>query len=157
MRKGVLKQITELEGLDRDGLKERWRSLFGTEPPGYSRDLMVGRLAYRIQELAYGGLSEDVKSRLAECLPEDSLDATSNEVARMKRRQRKNGMPVAGTRLIREWQGTRYEVTVVDGGFEYEGRRYRSLTAVTKAITGTHWNGPAFFGLRKPERKRKEA
>lgn len=83
----------------------------------------------------------------------ESLDAEAAEVTRLKRRQRKNGMPVAGTWLIREWQGRRYEVTVVDGGFEYEGRRYRSLTAITKAITGTHWNGPAFFGLRKPERK----
>ncbi len=154
MRKGILKQITDLEGLGRPELKERWRSLFGTEPPSYSRDLLIGRLAYRIQELAYGGLSEDVKARLDACLPADGIDTEFHEADRVKRRQRKNGMPVAGTRLIREWQGRRYEVTVVQGGFEFEGRRYRSLTAVTKAITGTHWNGPAFFGLRKPDRKK---
>lgn len=153
MRNGVLAQITDLERLSRDELHERWRALFGGDPPRYSRDLLVGRLAYRIQELAYGGLSESVEARLDECLPEDRIDSESGAAARLKRRQRKNGMPVAGTRLIREWQGRRYEVTVVDGGFEYEGRRYRSLTAITKAITGTHWNGPAFFGLRKPERK----
>ena len=57
-------------------------------------------------------------------------------------------VPMVGTRLVREWDGERYEVTVVQGGFEFAGRRYRSLTAIAKAITGTHWNGPAFFGLR---------
>ena len=70
-----------------------------------------------------------------------------------ERRRQKNGIPVVGTRLIREWQGRRYEVTTVQGGFEHEGRRYRSLSAIARAITGTSWNGPAFFGLRKPEKK----
>jgi hypothetical protein len=62
-------------------------------------------------------------------------------------------VPVAGTRLVREWNGRTYEVTVVYGGFEYDGRRYRSLTAIATAITGTHWNGRAFFGLKESHRK----
>ena len=62
---------------------------------------------------------------------------------------KKKGMPVVGTRLIREWNGGRYEVIVVRDGFEFEGQKFRSLTAITKVITGTHWNGPAFFGLRQ--------
>jgi hypothetical protein len=57
---------------------------------------------------------------------------------------------------VREWNGRRYEVTVASGGFVFEGRRYRSLTAITKAITGTHWNGRAFFGLRNGARKEQE-
>ena len=61
-----------------------------------------------------------------------------------------------GTRLVREWQGDRYEVTVVKGGFEFEGRKYRSLTAITKVITGTHWNGFLFFGLQKRAKSGKE-
>lgn len=153
MRNGVLAQIAELQELSHAELHERWRALYGAEPPTYNRALLIKRLAYRVQELAHGGLSEFARAELRRHMQAESLDAEAAEVARLKRRQRKNGMPVAGTRLIREWQGRRYEVTVVDGGFEYEGRRYRSLTAITKAITGTHWNGPAFFGLRKPERK----
>jgi hypothetical protein len=58
-------------------------------------------------------------------------------------------MPVVGTRLVREWRGERHEVTVVPGGFEYLGRLYRSLTAIAKVITGQHWNGRLFFGLRR--------
>jgi hypothetical protein len=153
MRNGVLAQIAELQELSHAELQERWRALHGAEPPTYNRALLIKRLAYRVQELAYGGLSEFARAELRRHMQAERLDAEEAEVARLKRRQRKNGMPVAGTRLIREWQGRRYEVTVVDGGFEYEGRRYRSLTAITKAITGTHWNGPAFFGLRTPERK----
>ena len=153
MRNGVLKQITDLQTLSYQNLQERWRTLYGTEPPTYNRALLVKRLAYRVQELAYGGLSDVARAELRERLDAEQLDTEAAEVARMERRQRKDGMPVVGTRLIREWQARRYEVTVVQGGFEYEGRRYRSLTAVTKAVTGTHWNGPAFFGLRKPEKK----
>jgi hypothetical protein len=62
-------------------------------------------------------------------------------------------LPVAGTRLIREWHGQRHEVTVIAGGYEYQGRRYRSLTAIAKLITGNHWNGPNFFGLRAKSRQ----
>ena len=65
-------------------------------------------------------------------------------------------MPVVGTRLVREWHGERHEVTVTKDGLEYEGRPYRSLSAVAKVISGGHWSGPAFFGLRKPERKKRQ-
>ena len=81
----------------------------------------------------------------------------SNQDGRRTERKRKVGVPVVGTRLVREWNGHTYEVTVVHGGFEYEGRRYRSLTAITQAITGTHWNGRAFFGLKKSHEKKRRA
>lgn len=154
MSRSALRQVAQLNNLTRAELLERWQELFGTKAPAYSRQMLIGRLAYRIQELAFGGLSDVARARLEEHLGDDQLDAEEHEVQRMERRKRKQGMPVVGTRLVREWQGDRYEVTVVAGGFEYDGRRYRSLTAVTKAITGTHWNGPAFFGLRKPEKAR---
>jgi hypothetical protein len=154
MRDGMLKQITDLEGLDREALRERWRSLFGAEPPAYSRDLLLGRLAYRVQELAFGGLSEATREELRTYLPEDQIDTDTATAARMERRRRKHGIPVAGTRLVREWGGRRHEVTVLRDGFEYEGKKYRSLSGIANAITDTRWNGPAFFGLRKPEQKR---
>jgi hypothetical protein len=113
----------------------------------------VKRLAYRIQELAYGGLSEATRDQLRQHLQREGLDRETERAARKTRRQRKNGVPVIGTRIARDWHGQRHVVTVVRGGFEYEGRRYRSLSAIARAITGTRWNGPAFFGLRKPAQK----
>ena len=130
------------------------RDLYGTESPSYNRAHIVKRLAYRIQELAYGGLSEATRDQLREHLENERLDTETERVTRMTRRQTKNGVPVVGTRIVRDWHGERHEVTVVQGGFEYEGRRYRSLSAIARAITGTRWNGPAFFGLRKPEREK---
>ena len=141
----VLKQIALLPNLSYDELKDRWRALYGTEPPAYNKPFLIKRLAYRIQELAYGGLSDATKERLEQIAKEYGLD----KMASINRSTpKKKGMPVIGTRLIREWNGKRYEATVVPKGFEFEGKTYRSLTAITKVITGTHWNGPAFFGLR---------
>lgn len=154
MKDSILAQITELNTLSFPELKAHWRDLYGTEPPSYNRAHVIKRLAYRIQELAYGGLSSATRAQLREHLEREQLDAQKERAARLTRRQRKNGMPVVGTRIVRDWHGERHEVTVVQGGFEYEGRRYRSLSAVARAITGTRWNGPAFFGLRKPERQK---
>ena len=144
MNGSVLAQVAELPRLSADGLRERWRALFGTDPPGgYNKPFLVKRLAYRLQELAYGGLSASAKDRMRDRLKEHGEDGES-------RPARKDvACPVAGTLLVREWNDKRFEVIVRAGGFEFEGRKYRSLTAVTKAVTGTHWNGPAFFGLRK--------
>ena len=145
MEPTVLQQLTELEGMAYPALKERWRSLYGMEPPGYSRQHMVRRLAYRIQELAYGGLSEETKAELERIAEEDERQ---RQTARAQRRKPKDTHPLPGTRLIREWNGQRHEVTAVEGGFEYNGRRYKSLLAIAKVITGAHWSGPHFFGLR---------
>jgi Protein of unknown function (DUF2924) len=154
MKRGVLKQVAELATLSHDALKQRWRDLYGTAPPSYNRVGLLKRLAYRVQELSYGGLSEETRRRLREFIPPEQLDGEDAEVARAARRRRRDGIPVIGTLLVREWHGTRYEVTVVWNGFEYEGCLYRSLTAVARAITGTHLNGPQFFGLRRLERRR---
>ncbi len=142
MKAALLRQITELETMTLADLRERWRELYGTEPPGYSRTHLAKRLAYRVQELAYGGLSDVARAKLRE-----HVEADTGRVRPLERRKNKDDMPVVGTRLIREWHGERYEVTVVQSGFEFDGRRYRSLTAVAKAITGAHWNGRKFFGL----------
>jgi len=142
----VLKQIAQIQKLSVEGLRRKWEVLFGTEAPAYSRPFLVKRLAYRIQELAHGGLSQQTRERIQKIAENNGLD----EMAALPQDQpKKKGMPVIGTRLVREWNGQRYEVTVVHNGFEYNGKTYRSLTAITKAITGTHWNGPAFFGLRR--------
>ena len=131
-------------------LKERWRGLYGTEPPAYKRVHMIRRLAYRIQELAYGGLPDDTKAELERIAEEDERH---RQLARAQRRKSKTTHPLPGTRLVREWNGQRYEVTAVEGGFEYAGRKYRSLSAIAKVITGAHWSGPQFFGLRTPKKE----
>jgi hypothetical protein len=123
-------------------LKAQWRDLFDSEPPPFNRRYIESRLAYRIQELAYGGLKPETIRRL-ERLGED-VDGGD----RKKSRMRADTMPIAGTRLIREWQGVEYIVTVTADGFEWQGRPYKSLSAIARAITGTRWNGWVFFGLK---------
>ena len=156
MSDSSLRQITQLSKLSFSELQARWRSLFGSEPPAYHRRFLVKRLAYRLQELAYGGLSEATRAQMADILKDAGLDEQASIPGRGRTQKRPNDLPLAGTRLVREWNGRRYEVTVASGGFVFEGRRYRSLTAITKAITGTHWNGRAFFGLRNNGRKEQQ-
>jgi hypothetical protein len=123
-------------------LKAQWRDLFDSEPPPFNRRYLESRLAYRIQELAYGGLRPETIRRL-ERLGEE-LDGGD----RKKSRVRADTMPIAGTRLIREWQGVEHVVTVTVDGFEWQGRPYKSLSAIARGITGTRWNGWVFFGLK---------
>ncbi|NLN76240.1 MAG: DUF2924 domain-containing protein [Armatimonadetes bacterium] len=144
----VLKQIADLRNLSYDELVQLWRTLYGSEPPAYNRQFIVKRLAYRIQEIAYGGLSEEAHRRMDDVLKRHGYDENGMPVKSSKRRDgRLKDAPVIGSRLIREWNGRRYEVTALHNGFEFEGRKYKSLSAIAKAITGTHWNGRAFFGL----------
>ncbi len=123
-------------------LKAQWRELFETEPPAFNRRYLESRLAYRIQELAYGGLKPETVRRL-EMLGEQ-LDGGNITL----RRIRADLKPIAGTRLVREWQGIEQTVTVLADGYEWQGRPYRSLSSVARAITGTRWNGWIFFGLK---------
>ena len=138
----TLAQVAALKILPTAELKRRWRELFETEPPPYNRRFLESRLAYRIQELAYGGLRPQTIERL-EALGEQ-LDGGKIDVRRMRGSDR----PIAGTRLIREWQGVEHAVTVANDGFEWQGRPYKSLSAIANAITGTRWNGWTFFGLK---------
>lgn len=145
MTQSVLKQIAELPTLPQARLKELWKEYFGVEPPAYRKGFLVRGLAHRIQELTYGGLSAAHQTRL-DALIADAEDAVQG---RKKRKTAVAGEDLLlGTRLIREWKGVEHETTVIENGFEYQGRRYRSLSAVARAITGTRWNGPMFFGLR---------
>jgi Protein of unknown function (DUF2924) len=142
----VLKQIAGLPKLKHAELKALWREYFGVEPPAYRRGFLVRGLAHRIQELTYGGLKPAYQARL------DAMIAGTerpNGAARPGRRARQDVNLLKGTKLLREWRGVMHEVTVIDGGYEHQGRRYRSLSAVARAITGTAWSGPLFFGLRK--------
>jgi Protein of unknown function (DUF2924) len=142
MTASVVARVAALKGTPTPDLKAMWRQLFETEPPPYNRRFLESRLAYRIQELAYGGLKPATVERLA-ALAED-LDGGDPA----KRRRPAKDRPIAGTRLIRDWQGVEHCVTVRDDGYEYQGCPYQSLSAIARAITGTRWNGWVFFGLK---------
>lgn len=140
---GVLAQLAALESAPIEALKAQWRDLVGTEPPRQNRKYLESRLAYRIQELAFGGLKPGTLQRLAKLAKGMDGKGRGRGVSNTAR-------PVAGTRLVREWRGVEHEVTVKADGFDYDGRPYRSLSAVARAITGTQWNGLVFFGLKRP-------
>jgi hypothetical protein len=142
MTASVIARVAALKTATTPDLKAMWRQLFETEPPLYNRRYLENRLAYRIQELAFGGLKAETIERL-EAIAED---LHSGDPAH-RRRPAKNG-PISGTRLIREWKGVEHCTTVCDDGYEYQGRRYQSLSAIARAITGTRWNGWVFFGLK---------
>ncbi len=142
MNTSVLAQVAALEGMETAALKKMWRDLFDAEPPPYNKRFLVNRLSYRLQELAFGGLSKETVERL-EAMAEDGASDKRN-----KGRGRVADRPVVGTRLVREWDGVEHHVTVQADGFEWQGKKYKSLSAAARAITGTRWNGPLFFGLR---------
>ena len=136
-------QLAGLPQVPLDQLWALWDQHFARRPKRVNRRYLQARLAYRLQEVAHGGLPPEVKSRLANCGEQHSKIKTGrgSEVRLMP-----------GTTLIREWDRHEYRVTVTsDGLYELDGQRYKSLSAAARAITGTHWSGPAFFGL-KPRR-----
>ncbi len=138
----VLPRLAALQTATAAELKAQWRVLFGKEPPPFNRPYLVSRLSFRVQELAYGGLKAETRARL-EALGEQ-LDG-GNVVLR---RIRADSRPLPGTRLVREYDGVQHVITVRADDFEYEGRPYRSLSAIARHITGTRWNGWTFFGLK---------
>jgi hypothetical protein len=138
----VLRRVAALKTKPIGELKQQWRDLFEREPPPYNRTFLEHRLAYRIQELEYGGLKPETLKRLRQIAQELDGGRSTN------RRRHHQDRPLAGTRLIREWQGVEHCVTVRDDDFEYQGCSYKSLSAVARRITGTQWNGWAFFGLK---------
>jgi hypothetical protein len=138
----VLGQLAALKTAPAPALKAKWRELFEAEPPPYNRRFLESRLAYRIQELAYGGLKKETLERLRE------LGKQYDGKSGTRRKGRGERLPIAGTRLIREWQGIEHCVTVRGNDFEYQGLPYKSLSAIARKITGVRWNGWVYFGLK---------
>jgi hypothetical protein len=144
----VLARLAALKAMSVIEMKVEWRKLFGAEAPNNSRPFLELRLAYRIQELAYGGLTKSTV-RILDALAHEYRGIAVRKPILIDPRK-----PMAGTQLIREWEGAEHRVTVRRDGFEYDGRRYKSLSAIARSITGTRWNGWRFFGLRSAEEGR---
>ena len=136
--------LSRLPTLEIGELRQQWRGLYKTQaPPNLSRELLLGAVAYRMQEVALGGLCPARQRQLRQMALQFNRTGAAYTLPRPELKP--------GTRLIREWQGRTYDVLVLDDGFSWQNTRYRSLSAVARKITGTAWSGPLFFGL-KPNR-----
>src|SRR6266850_4951916 len=134
--------LSRLPKLDIYKLREEWRLLYKADAsPHLSRELLIRAVAYRIQEVALGGLRPEPQRQLRQI----AMEVKQTEGA--AKRFRPQVKP--GTRLLREWQGRTYEVVVLDDGLSWLGTRCNSLSAIARKITGTAWSGPLFFGLKQ--------
>ena len=124
--------VRSLAGCDLEGLRVRWRGLYGPPPSLRSVDLLRQILAWRIQADQLGGLDAATRRALR------GTAKSANAQVRL----------ADGLRISREWRGCRYDVVTEGDGYLYEGRRYRNLSQIAREITGVRWNGPRFFGLR---------
>ena len=143
----IPQQIAAYQAMRVPELVVEYERLHGVPPHCRNRVWLWRRCAWKLQERAYGGLPPDAKARLeqlvAEVLPAD-----------VARKSRPRGELAPGTTLTREWHGAQVTVRVADdGSFVHDGKPYRSLSAVAQAITGQHWNGKLFFGLRTRSKK----
>jgi hypothetical protein len=163
MKAAVLKEIEGLRRLTVCGLREKYQEVFVEESRSNHKDFLFRRIAWRIQANAEGGLSERARRRALEIANDADLrirapknlggSATSHrtEVGTV-RGGRDPRLPATGTLLTRDFKGHTYVVKVLADGFEYDGRTYKSLSAIACEIDGTRWNGFLFFGLNREER-----
>ena len=160
MKLNIAEEVKALKSMTVGELRERYREFFGEESWASNKGFLRKRIVWRIQALAEGDLSERARRRAEELAndadlrirPPKQFPASAMPEGRTVVRQfspsHDRRLPMPGTVLTRQYRGEMVMVTILDGGFEYEGQVYRSLTAVAGAITGTHWNGFHFFGLR---------
>jgi hypothetical protein len=145
------RELDALQDLKTPALQVRWRAVFGNEPPRKMRAGFLQRaIAYHLQTQVFGGLSKSTQRTLerhAMALRKSQDAVPTIGVARAPTPQRYLS---PGTRLMREWNGTTHLVEVVEGGFVWRSKTYRTLSSVAVAITGTKWSGPKFFGLERP-------
>lgn len=144
----ITQQIRELENLTAAQLAERYEELFGKAPHVRNKAYLQRKVAWKLQEREFGGLSARAKARLNELIAEIDLPLGDLGPRPSRKPKRKDTRaPLVGTTLVRRWHDQEIRVEVRDNGFEWDGTLYRSLTAVAKAVTGSHWNGKLFFGL----------
>lgn len=133
----VIKQVMSLKFKTLNDLVKLWNSMFDKPPVFRSRQYLIPKLAYRIQELAYGGV--DIKTEKAIVSAVKELDKTKTKSNKFS--------PSIGTKIVKEYKGQIHEVLTVENGFAYAGTVFKSLSAIATKITGTKWNGLRFFGV----------
>ena len=141
-RERLSAEIAALRSFDVARLKTQWRTLYGTEAPSrFSRELLIAAVGYRIQERALGGLKPATR-RLFQRVATDAFARRPFKLVPVQKLE-------PGAVLIREWNGVKYKVVVQEDGFSFRGQQYGSLSAVARLITGSHWSGLLFFGLKR--------
>lgn len=141
----VLARVSSLPKMSLPEIKDLWQELYQEPPPRSTKTFLVKKLAYRLQELAYG-ISPDIEHRIAQAAKEHFGSGGA-----LQKKKPSYTRPMVGTRLIREYRGVEYQVSVLEEGYEYQGCTYSSLSKIARHITGAAWSGPAFFGLKQPK------
>src|ERR1035437_159488 len=148
-REALAAEIASLFKLGIDELRERWKAMFGKAPSrGISRSFATRAIAYRLQEKAFGGLKTSTQRLLAE-FAHDRTNGSALAPAPSRTVK-------AGAVLVREWRGISHQVSVLEKGFCFRSKRYRSLSEVAREITGTRWSGPLFFGLKRSQEESRD-
>lgn len=162
MAQNVNIQVAALRRMSAAELREKYLAVFGEPTRTGNKDFLCKRLAWRLQSMAEGSLSDRARQRAAELArdadirmtmprpPAVTPGATPRTQAAPANGER---VPIPGTVLARQYRGRLIEVTVLPKGFEWEGQVYRSLSAVAQAVTGAHWNGHLFFGLKNGDKQ----
>jgi hypothetical protein len=171
MKTATYKEIQGLSRMTLRELREKYLDVFGEETRSCHKEFLRKRLAWRIQALVEGDLSERARLRAQELANDADLriraprDPIPSGLAEVRARSATGRiepshdprLPLPGTLLVREYQGWDIVVKVLDGGFEFDNRRYRSLSAIAREVTGSKWNGYLFFGLKQASTKRRGA
>jgi len=148
-REALASEIASLSKLGIGELRERWKAIFGKAPSrDISRSFLTRAIAYRLQEKVFGGLKPSTQRRLAG-FADDGANASALVAAPSRTVQ-------PGAVLVREWRGISHQVNVLEKGFRFRGKRYRSLSEVAREITGTRWSGPLFFGLKRSQEESRD-
>jgi hypothetical protein len=158
----IEKEVAQMQRMTIRELQEKFIEVCGEQPRTHNRQWMIKRLAWKLQAREYGGLSEQALRRAAEiadaCDLSDlrltaprSLELSESIAPTTLPPSVDSRLPMAGTLLTRRYKGATIQVKVLNGGFEFEGERFKSLSAVAHRVTGSRWNGYLFFGLTKKE------
>ena len=155
MKESVISRIMAIKDLPSKDLQKKYEEVFGgKKPTSNNRTYLWRRIAYRMQEIEFGGLPEDAQTKIQELIKEhDPINAiatrpvASDQNPSPKKPLRDRRLPIPGTIIVKSYKGLKIEVKALDKGFEYKNVVYKSLTAIAKEITGAHWNGFLFFNL----------
>ena len=147
----LITEIMAQKNAPLEDIRAKYAALFGQETPSSSNKVFLWRkIAYRLQEVEYGGLSPETQSRISELI--ERYDPVNNKMLRPQNAPGKNKtngrdarLPIPGAIIRKEYKGQVLEIKVLEKGFEYQGQTYKTLSAVAKAVTGDHWNGYLFF------------
>jgi len=153
VKKVPISQIMTLKYVSADELIKLYKELYGEDAAGVNKTCLWRKIAYKLQELEYGGLQAKAKEKLKLLIKE--FDPINNKTFRSDRpiinqtivSAKDKRLPIPGTVITKEYKNIKYQVKILEKGFEFNGKIYKTLSSIAKEITGAHWNGYLFFNL----------